>query len=143
MGVSMVLNNSHTRHPRGTTLLEAAIVLPLLILLIFGLIEYGSLLLRMQQIENVSRQAARTAATPDATLSQVNTLISTMMTSAGLQSSGYTVTMTPTDPATATTGAQISVRVQITYANIAIANIPLIPVPTTIARTVVMAKEGT
>ena len=64
-------------------------------------------------------------ARPDATNTQVTTLISTMMTNVGLQSSGYTVTMTPTDPATATTGAQISVKVQITYANIAITNAPL------------------
>jgi Flp pilus assembly protein TadG len=130
------------RSRRGTTVVEAAIVLPLLLLVIFGLIEYGSMLLRLQQIENVSRQAARLAATPDATQGQVEALITQMMSNAGLGSSGYTKTITPMNPASAVRGDQISVRIQVTYANIAITNAPLIPVPTTVARTVVMAKEG-
>lgn len=124
---------------RASTLIEAAIVLPLLLLVIFGLIEYGSLFLRLQQVENVARQAARTAALPDATSGQVSTLISTMMNNAGLGASGYTPTVSSiaVDP-----GEQVSVTIQITYANISITNAPLIPVPTTISRTVVMAKEG-
>jgi len=117
-------------------------VMPLLLLVIFGLIEYGSMLLRLQQIENVARSAARKAVTPDATQAQVNSLISSMMTDAGLGSSGYTFTVTPVNPATAERGDQISVKVEITYANISITKAPLIPVPTKISRTVIMAKEG-
>jgi Flp pilus assembly protein TadG len=136
----MALIHRARHRRRGTTIIEAAIVLPLLILVIFGLIEYGNLLLRLQQIENVTRQAARKAATPDATQAQVTSQITTMMTAAGLGSSGYTVTMS--DPATFERGDQFSVNITITYANIAITKVPLIPVPTTVARTVVMAKEG-
>lgn len=127
---------------RGTTLIEGVLVLPLLLLLIFGLIEYGSLFLRLQQVANVARQAARVAATPDATSGQVTTLITTMMTSAGLGGSGYTATVTPADPSSAERGGQVTVKIEITYANIAITNAPIIPVPSKIARTVVMAKEG-
>jgi Flp pilus assembly protein TadG len=130
------------RRCRGTTLVEAAIVLPLLLLVIFGLMEYGSMFLRLQQIENVSRQAARMAATPDATQTQVEALATQMMADVGLGSSGYITTITPTDPATAARGDHISVNIQVTYANIAITNAPLIPVPTTLSRTVVMAKES-
>ena len=124
-------------------LVEAAIVLPLLLLVLFGLIEYGNLFLRMQQIENVARQAAREAATPDATAANVNAHISQMMTAAGLQASGYTVATVPADPYSATRGTQISFTIQVVYKNIAITNAPLIPVPTNVARKVVMAKEGT
>lgn len=130
------------RRCRGSTIVEAAIVLPLLLLVIFGLIEYGSMFLRLQQIENVARQAARTAATPDATAAQITTLITTMMTSAGLGGSGYTATVIPADPSAAEVGTQLSVKIEITYANISITKAPLIPVPTKVARTVVMAKEG-
>jgi Flp pilus assembly protein TadG len=127
---------------RGTTIVEAAIVLPLLILVVFGLIEYGSMFLRLQQVANVARQAARQAATPDATQSQVSALITTMMSDAGLGASGYVATLTPTDPATATRGGQVKVQIAVTYANISITNAPFIPKPTTISRAVVMAKEG-
>lgn len=130
------------RRQRGTTLIEAALVLPLLILVVFGLIEYGSLYLRLQQVENVARQAARKAATPDATQGQVTSLISTMMTSAGLGASGYVATVTPSDPASIERGLQLSVKIEITYSNISITKVPMIPVPTKISRTVVMAKEG-
>jgi Flp pilus assembly protein TadG len=138
----MALTRSHAKKRRGSSLVEAVLVLPLLLLVLFGLIEYGNLFLRLQKIENVARQAARTAATPDATQTQVDDLITAMMTDAGMGSSGYIKTVTPTDPASASRGDQISVSIQITYANIAITNAPLIPVPTTVVRTVVMAKEG-
>jgi Flp pilus assembly protein TadG len=138
----MALTRSHAKKRRGTSLVEAVLVLPLLLLVLFGLIEYGNLFLRLQKIENVARQAARTAATPDATQTQVDDLITAMMTDAGMGGSGYIKTVTPTDPASASRGDQISVSIQVTYANIAITNAPLIPVPTTVVRTVVMAKEG-
>ena len=140
----MIITPVSARRRRGSTLVEAAIVLPLLILVIFGLIEYGSLLLRLQQIENVTRQAARYAATPDATQSATTTLVSTLMTTAGMpnSSSHYTVTTSPTDIGTAVRGDRITVTVSITYTNIAITRSSLIPVPTTVSRTVVMAKEG-
>jgi Flp pilus assembly protein TadG len=140
----LIIEPTRSRPRRGSTLVEAAIVLPLLILVVFGLIEYGSLLLRLQQIENATRQAARYAATPDATQAATTTLISTLMTTAGMpnSSSHYTVTTTPTDIATASRGDQITIKISVTYNNIAITKSSLIPVPTTVSRTVVMAKEG-
>jgi Flp pilus assembly protein TadG len=145
MGVFMAVSRGRdraARRRRGTTLVEAAIVLPLLLLVIFGLIEYGSMFLRLQQVANVARQAARRAATPDATPGEVTGLITTMMTSAGLGGSEYVATVSPADPGDAERGGQVSVKIEITYSKIAITNAPLIPVPAKIARTVVMAKEG-
>ena len=130
------------RRCRGISTVEAALVMPLILLLTFGLIEYGSLLLRLQQGENGTRQAARTASTADATSAQVIAFIYKMMTDAGLKNSGYTVTFTPSDVGAVPKGTQLKVSIQLPYQSIAITNAPLIPVPNTIGRTVIMAKEG-
>ena len=64
----MVSLNSIKRqlHRRdGLAVVEMAIVLPLLILLTFGMIEYGWLFLRSQEISNAARQGARIGVWPD------------------------------------------------------------------------------
>lgn len=47
---------------RGATLLEAAIVVPLLLVLIFGLVEFGRYVSVTSTVTNASREAARYAA---------------------------------------------------------------------------------
>jgi Flp pilus assembly protein TadG len=47
------------RSDRGTSLVEFAIVLPLLFLLVFGLIEFGLLFYNKAVITNASREGAR------------------------------------------------------------------------------------
>ena len=43
----------------GSAVIEAALVLPVLILVTFGTIEYGWLFLKSQQIGNAARNASR------------------------------------------------------------------------------------
>jgi hypothetical protein len=47
------------RNQRGTTVIEFAIILPLLLLVVFGIIEFGLLLFNKQIITNASREGAR------------------------------------------------------------------------------------
>lgn len=71
---------------RGALLVEAAIVLPLLLMLTFGLLEYGWLFLKAEQVANAARHGARKAIVADATEEEVKTAIATLMTNAGLTS---------------------------------------------------------
>lgn len=48
-----------TRNQRGVAALEFAIILPLLILLLFGIIEFGLLIYNQHIITNASREGAR------------------------------------------------------------------------------------
>src|SRR4051812_48414730 len=82
------------RRRDGAALVEMAIVMPLLLLLTLGLIEYGWVFLRVSQINQAARQGVRTAVRPDATVNNVTTVVSNMMTQANLQNSGYTMTHT-------------------------------------------------
>jgi TadE-like protein len=70
------------RHPhseRGASVVEAALVLPLFVLLIFSIIEAGSFFLNISAVRTASREAAReaSAAASSATADQT-TLISAM-----------------------------------------------------------------
>src|SRR5205085_12320956 len=82
------------RDRRGALLVEAAIVFPLLLLLTFGLLEYGWLFMKIEQVENTARQAARVGATASAKTSDVTALVTTMMNDAGMAGK-YTLTITP------------------------------------------------
>jgi Flp pilus assembly protein TadG len=47
------------RNEKGSALVEFALILPLLVLLLFGIIEFGLLLYNQQVITNASREGAR------------------------------------------------------------------------------------
>ena len=127
---------------RGTTLVEMALALLLLMLLTLGVIEYGWLFLKQQQLTNTARQAARIAATADATNTTVTSQITALMSSYGMGSTGYTTAFSPTDLSAAARGSSVSVQVQVTYSRLTITNFRLLPMPTTLTATVAMQKEG-
>ncbi len=127
---------------RGAAIIEMAIVLPLLLLLTLGLIEYGWMVIKQSQISDVTRYAARQAALPSATNGIVTANVATAMTSDNLNGSGYTVTTNPGNVAGVATGQPVSVTISVPYANIGLLNTPFIPVPTNLSASVTMAKEG-
>jgi Flp pilus assembly protein TadG len=127
---------------RGTAVVEMAVVLPLLLILTLGTIEYGWMLLCLQEMTGVCEQAGRTAATPTATNAIVNTQIASLMAHWNLQSSGYTTTFSPSDVSTAATGNQVSVTISIPYNNIEITYFTLLPLPATISSSTVEIKQG-
>ena len=130
------------RHDRrgGTVLVEAALVFPILILLTFGLLEYGWLFLRMETITNAARRGVRVAVAPDATNADVLSAVNGMMTDAGLGGSGYTVNVSSID---VEAGQAVSVHIIVPdYDSISLTGSPLIPVPGQIERRVAMVKEG-
>ena len=130
---------SARRDQRGLALVEMALILPLLFILVFGVIEYGWLFFKYQQVANASRVACRYAITQPATTAETLTMCDTLMTNAKLQSSGYTKTCTNTD--FVAPGTFITVTITVPYANIKLTGFPL-PLPTNLVGTTTMAKEG-
>jgi Flp pilus assembly protein TadG len=120
---------------------ELAIVLPFLLVLILGLMEYGWLFLKTQQITNAARQGARTGARADATTAEISTAVAAAMAAAGLDGSGYSLTLTPGDPSTLLAGELLTLEVSVSYTNIGL-GVPLVPTPATLDSMVTMAREG-
>ena len=67
------------RRQRGTTIVEAAIVLTLLMLVTLGAIEYGWMFVNLQRITNAARQGARVAAASGATDSEGDEVIDALL----------------------------------------------------------------
>jgi len=64
---------------RGAAAVEAALVLPVLLLVTFGAIRYGWFFLKLQQITNAARYGARVAIRADATTQNVMDAISALL----------------------------------------------------------------
>lgn len=126
---------------RGTVLIEMAIALTLLLILTFGLIEYGWLFQKAQHTSNAARQGARIGATADATSADVVAAVDAAMTAGGVSSADYTVTLVPNDPGALEPGQFLEVQVALNYDNVSL-GFPLVPVPSTVTQATTMAKEG-
>jgi len=121
---------------------EMAIVLPLLMILTLGLIEYGWLFLKEHEVTNVARQAARIAVLPYTSNDEVRAEIDPMMASAGLADSGYTVSFSPEDVSTPYPHDLVRVTITVPYRNVTLLNSGLVPTPENLVGSVAMAKEG-
>ena len=75
---------------RGAAIVETAVVAPLLVLAMFGMIEVGYAFMIKQTVTLASREGARSGALPGATEADVTSAVSAAMTAAHL--SGYTLT---------------------------------------------------
>lgn len=81
----------------GASAVEFALVLPLLLLLILGMVEFGTLFYRQAIISWSSREAARTGivlVTPKPTARQVEAVVSSVLSKAGLGMGTAAVTVT-------------------------------------------------
>lgn len=127
---------------RGLTVIEAAIVLPLVLLLLFGVMEYGWIFFRVHQVTGAARHGARVAATAGQKYGLARSQIDAAMGRAGIDD--YTVTFAPVSEGDLDTGDLLKVTVCVPYGAIGL-NMPLVPHPDTdrqMCQSVSMVKEG-
>ena len=134
--------DSSCKKARGLSIIEMALLLPLLMLILMGMLEYGWMFWMNQQINNAARMGARVAVTEGATNAQVTTAIDSLMADAGLDSSGYTIGVDPPDVFLALSGELITVTVTVPYANITLTGAPFLPMPSGLDGETTMVKEG-
>jgi Flp pilus assembly protein TadG len=104
---------SRYKQQRGSATVEMAIVLPLLLLLVFGVAEFGIALYRQEVLTNASREGARAGivvSTPPITTAQIQNAVTNYLTSAGWNAALATVTATGAGGAFGT-----NVTVTVTY----------------------------
>lgn len=103
----------HRSKRRGAAAVEFAVVAPVFVLLVFGMLEYGRMVMVQQVITNASREGARRAVLDGATASEVQSTVSSYLTGATV--TGATTTISPSDPGTAAAGDPISVTVSVPF----------------------------
>src|SRR5438093_1490490 len=67
------------RSRQGTATVEFAIVAPLLVFLMLGMVEYGRLVMVQQMLTNAAREGARVAIIDGASMSQVQSAVETYL----------------------------------------------------------------
>ena len=98
--------------------MELMLVLPIMLMLSFGVVDYGYYFYLKSTLQGAAQAGARAAIPASATDASVTTVISNILTAAGLQSSGYVVTLNPTDVSTAAAGTSVTVTITCTWANV-------------------------
>jgi Flp pilus assembly protein TadG len=135
-----------TRHSstptRGIALVEMALVLPLFLLVLLGMIEYSWMFWKNQQINNAAREGARIAIFETSLNADVTAAVDQVMNDAGFPAGVWTTTITPADVLTVAPGDPIEVNVSVDYSDIDVLGTSLLPLPATIGGSTTMAKEG-
>jgi Flp pilus assembly protein TadG len=108
------------RRRRGVAAVEAAVLLPLALMLMLGTWEVGRMVEVSQILNNAAREGGRSASTGQFTNSQVQQTVLNYLMNAGLPSSLATVTVTDlTNPSTDCTAAnemdQLRIAVSIPF----------------------------
>lgn len=95
-----------------------------MLMLGLGIAEYSSFIEAKNAVQAAAREGAREAIRSTATNSSVQSAIDSVMSSQGLQGSGYTITLSPATMLGLPSGQQISVTVACTWANVGLHALP-------------------
>ncbi len=111
------------RPRHGTAAVEAAVTLPIVVILILGMLEVGRLTEVQEILNNAAREGARQAATATYTNSQVQNVVLNYLNRAGVPTGAATVTVADltsagTDVSNATQNDQLQVTVSMPFSNV-------------------------
>lgn len=126
------------KNRRGQSLVETALVLPIILLILTGIIDFGLLFNNYLVVSNASREGARSAAI-GSTDDQIRTVVGTV--AASLDSSRLTVTITPDQTVGRSTGVAVAVTVQYQYNMITPIIAAIVPGPFQLQTTTTMRCE--
>jgi Flp pilus assembly protein TadG len=124
---------------RGIAATEFAIVAPIFLLLVIGIMEIGRGMMVQQVLVNASRVGARQAITLGATTAEVQAAVADYAASVAVP--GVAVSVTP-DPAAAKEGDVITVTTTIDYNDVSWLASPWFLNGTTLTASSLMRKEG-
>jgi hypothetical protein len=82
---------------RGASLVEAAFMLPLIVLILFGIVQFAILYDRQQGLHAAAREGARLASLPTTTQTEITDRVNDALEGVSLPG-GITITVTPGDP---------------------------------------------
>ena len=110
------------RDRRGASVVEFALLAPVMFLFIFGIIEFGRLMMVQEAMTNAAREACReaslatTLSSTDVDTVARNVMLSVMATAAN--PSTVSVTVTPASLASISSGTPVTVVVQVNFSDI-------------------------
>lgn len=122
-------------------MVEFAIVAPIFVLFVFGMIEYGRMVMVQQVLTNATREGARIAVLEGATEDEVVDAVVDYCTSSRVPVTPSDVSVNP-DPAGASLGQPITVSIGIPFTSVSWLPSPMYLGATQLNATSVMRKES-
>ena len=127
------------RHRRGAAAVEFAVVAPVFVLLVFGMIEFGRMVMVQQMLTNAAREGARLGVIEGNTTADVQNRVDDYLEAANI--TGATVTVTTLPPSGTDTGDRISVTVSIPFGQVSWLPTPMYLGGESLASTAIMRAE--
>ena len=125
---------------RGAAMVEFALVAPVFLILITGIIELGRAVVVQQLLTNASREGARIGGYNSTTsTSTVTTAVNSYLTNVGI--SGAATTVSPNPPSLASGGQSVTVTVSIPFTKVSYLPSPFYLGSQSLQATTVMCRE--
>jgi len=115
------------------------VVAPLFFLLVFGMIEFGRMVMVQQVITNGSREGARMAIVDGSTVAEVTSTVTSYLQSSSVGSA--TVTVAPDPPSSAGYGEPVTVTVSIPFDQVSWLPAPMFLGGRDLTATTIMRRE--
>jgi Flp pilus assembly protein TadG len=106
-------SKSGRKRRRGAAAVEFAIVAPVFILFVLGIVEYGRAMMVQQLLTNATREGARRAVVQGVTAAEATGIVEAMLSNAGV--TGAQVTVTPTSLTAVGHGSPLTVSASVLY----------------------------
>jgi hypothetical protein len=118
--MASVNTSRRLRSDRGAELIEFALVLPLLLFIIMGLVDFGFMFQRFEVVTNAAREGARMAVLPGYVTADVTARVQTYVSTGGLATTATNPSVTVTNVVIPTGGGgpvMQGKQVVVTYAS--------------------------
>ena len=101
---------------RGTSAVEFALVLPVFLSFLLGVLEFARMGMASQVLTNAAREGCRLAALPGKTATDAQNRVNSVLSASGFPNA--TISLTPADPSTATGGTAIKLTVSVPFSSL-------------------------
>jgi Flp pilus assembly protein TadG len=132
----MRLLRRRSNRTSGQAIVEFALLLPILIIIVLGIIEFGRLWMTMITLSSAAREGARVAAVTAPSQTQVEAAVNRVLDAAGLSEAAAITISGPNDE------NEVAVTVEITYNVLTGSIVPGLSGSMQLARSAVMRWEG-
>ena len=135
---------SFRKNRQGAAVVEFALVVPIFILLVFGMVEFGRAVMVQQVLVNASREGARHAVLDGSTLTEIESRIEGYLAPSMINGAtiAYEVNgAIVTDPGIAQFGDAVTVRISVPFDNVSWLPVPRYIGGTTLSASSIMRRE--
>ena len=141
MTAYITLQPGYARSRRGSVMVETLLVVPVLLMLIFGIVEIGYYIFIQHTVKSAAQAAVRSVIVADNTsMTPAQDAAARVMNSVGISSGQYSLTVTP-DPSAAASGSLVTAEVDCTWGTVGVRAWGFIPASRQVRGTAVMVKE--